>query len=141
MNQDKLNKDLKFGFKAENKVQHILEDHFNTLLFSTKQFATTDYYNDDFEIELKSRNNKHSTYPTTMIGQNKIEYMKKKLNKKRCILVFNFTDGVYYIELNKELLEGNIFKQNCSGGRDDRNINEYKNRGYCYIPISELTKI
>ena len=48
------------------------------------------------EIELKSRRNTYSKFDTTIIGKNKIDYAKS-LNKK-VIFVFNFIDGLYYIE-------------------------------------------
>jgi len=132
--------DLEFGSKSEKKVVEVLEEYFKTILFSNPKYHTTDFSNEDFEIELKSRNNKYKTYPTTMIGQNKIAFMEKHLDKKRCIFCFQFTDGLYYIELTKELIKEK-FIQNENGGREDRGKNEFKNKGYCYIPIKELTKI
>ena len=47
-------------------------------------------------IELKSRRNTYQKYNTTIIGSNKIDYVKT-LNKK-CYFVFCYLDGLYYIE-------------------------------------------
>ena len=126
--------------KCEDEVKKILEDKFNTKLNNTSKYHITDFTNNDFEIELKSRNSISRAYPTTMIGQNKIEYMRKLLSNKRCILCFKFTDGLYYVELTKEILDNDLI-QNKLGGRVDRNKNECKKNGYCYVPISILTKI
>jgi hypothetical protein len=134
-------KDLRDGFKAEDEVLEKFEYYFKTLLTKTKKYATTDFSNSEFEIELKMRNNNYSLYPSTMIGQNKIDYMKLLLinTNKRCILAFKFTDGLYIIELNAENIKS--FQECESGGRKDRGKCEWKNRGYCYIPIKLLTKI
>lgn len=124
------------GLPHESTTKIILEEFFNIKLENTKKFDIVDFKNDEFLIELKTRFNKYSQYPTTMIGQNKINYFKKNLDK-RCILVFKFTDGIYYYELTDK----SSLIENKSGGRNDRDCDEYKNKGYCYINISELTKI
>tara|TARA_R110000823_G_scaffold33961_7_gene94846 strand:- start:2535 stop:2954 length:420 start_codon:yes stop_codon:yes gene_type:complete len=139
MNKIKKN-DLKLGFQSESIVKGLLEKHFNITLISTKSYCVVDYTNEEFEIELKTRNNKYASYPTTMIGQNKINHMKKSLTKgKRCILSFKFTDGLYILELNEDNIK--LLGENQYGGRDDRNKDEYKINGYCFIPITLLTKI
>ena len=55
-----------------------------------------DFYNEDIYIELKSRRNTYNKFNTTIIASNKIDYVKT-LNKK-VIFVFNFIDGLFYIE-------------------------------------------
>tara|TARA_Y100000401_G_scaffold84568_1_gene69853 strand:+ start:220 stop:654 length:435 start_codon:yes stop_codon:yes gene_type:complete len=133
-------KDLEIGFKTEDLVLPILNDYFDTTLSKTKTYDVVDFENEKFCIELKKRNNNYMKYPTTLIPQNKINYMKKQLTlDRRCILVFHFDDGLYYIELNPSNIMN--LEQNKRGGRNDRGICEFKNNGYCYIDIKLLTKI
>lgn len=133
-------KDLIDGFKEEDRVLPILNKHFNISLEKTGKYHIFDYINDKFVVELKKRNNKYNTYPTTMIPQNKINKMKEELLKGlRCVLVFSFLDGIYFIELNEQKIMK--LSQNCKGGRSDRGIIEIKENGYCFIDIKYLTKI
>ena len=88
--------DLDFGKLKEIEIKQILEQYFNTTLQTTSKYNLIDFYNDDIYIELKSRRNTYSKFDTTITGSNKIDYAKS-LNKK-VIFVFNFIDGLYYIE-------------------------------------------
>jgi len=88
--------DLVFGKLKEVEIKEILEGFFNTKLNTSSKYNLIDFYNDDIYIELKSRRNTYQKYNTTIIGSNKIDYVKT-LNKKS-LFVFNFIDGLYYIE-------------------------------------------
>ena len=88
--------DLVFGKLKEIEIKQILEQYFNTTLQTTSKYNLIDFYNDDLYIELKSRRNTYSKFDTTIIGSNKIDYAKS-LNKK-VIFVFNFIDGLFFIE-------------------------------------------
>ena len=88
--------DLKWGKLREIKLKEILELYFNATLQTSTKFGLIDFYNDDLYIELKSRRNAYCKFNTTIIGSNKIDYVKT-LNKKS-LFVFNFIDGLYYIE-------------------------------------------
>ena len=88
--------DLVFGKLKEVEIKEILEQYFNTTLQTSSKYNLIDFYNDDIYIELKSRRNAYQKYNTTIIGSNKIDYAKS-LNKK-VIFVFNFIDGLFFIE-------------------------------------------
>ena len=88
--------DLVFGKLKEIEIKQILEQYFNTTLQTSSKYNLIDFQNEDLYIELKSRRNTYSKFDTTIIGKNKIDYAKS-LNKK-VIFVFNFIDGLYYIE-------------------------------------------
>ena len=88
--------DLDFGKLKEIEIKQILEQYFNTTLQTTSKYNLIDFYNDDIYIELKSRRNTYNKFNTTIIGSNKIDYVKT-LNKK-CYFVFNYLDGLYFIE-------------------------------------------
>ena len=105
--------DLVFGKLKENEIKEILEQYFNTTLQTTSKYNLIDFQNEDLYIELKSRRNTYSKFDTTIIGKNKIDYAKS-LNKK-VIFVFNFIDGLYYIEYSPlfesfDLCEQYIFR-------------------------------
>ena len=61
-----------------------------------------DWVNDNYYVELKSRNNDFNTYPTTMIGFNKVEEWGKDTSNKRYFFLFAFLDGFYEWELTQE---------------------------------------
>lgn len=88
--------DLVFGKLKEIEIKEILEQYFNTKLITSSKYNLIDFYNDEIYIELKSRRNTYQKYNTTIIGCNKIDYVKT-LNKK-CHFVFCYLDGLYYIE-------------------------------------------
>ena len=88
--------DLVFGKLKEIEIKEILEQYFNTTLQTTSKYNLIDFFNDDIYIELKSRRNTYQKYNATIIGSNKIDYVKT-LNKK-CYFVFCYLDGLYYIE-------------------------------------------
>jgi len=128
-----LNKDLEFGGIQENNLLPIFRGKFDALLCKTNKNAIVDYISPKTTLELKSRNCKHNTYDSVMIGKNKIDYAI--LSKKKVILAFNYIDGVYYYEFKKEDVDnGNIeFKM---GGRVDRGRDERKI--YAFINTSIL---
>ena len=107
--------DLVFGKLKEIEIKEILEQYFNTKLNTSSKYNLIDFYNDDIYIELKSRRNTYQKYNTTIIGSNKIDYVKT-LNKK-CYFVFCYLDGLYYIEYSNifdsfDLCEEYIYRDN-----------------------------
>ena len=123
-----MEKDLSFGFSQECKLQPLIET-ITGVLNRTQPYDIFDYYNDTYLVELKSRNNHYSKYPTTMVGYNKLVAADK--SNKVVLFFFKFTDGLYYHKYNP-LIEYTI----QTGGRCDRGRPEYKK--YCYIPINFL---
>ncbi len=129
-------KDLLFGFQKETELKQTIEKHFNCDFDHTDKYHPYDFINKDKKImvELKSRNNSYSKYPTTMIGMNKIKYGME--SDYTCYFLFNFTDGLYYYKLSdKTIVECDISK----GGRKDRGRLEYNQ--YLFIPTVLLTQI
>tara|TARA_R110002072_G_scaffold192291_1_gene349302 strand:+ start:1315 stop:1719 length:405 start_codon:yes stop_codon:yes gene_type:complete len=130
-------KDYKFGSDNETKILEEINKYFDTTLIQTSKWCSWDYENKDYLMELKTRRCNHNSYPTTMIGMNKIDKLLKREEKK--VLLFNFKDGLYFFTLDDDTIKECEINQN--GGRSDRGTNEYKNNGYCYIPFRLLTKI
>ena len=64
--------DLAFGTKNEISCKALIEA-ITGQLTQTEPFHLFDFYNDEYLVELKARRNNYNTYPTTMIGYNKLE--------------------------------------------------------------------
>jgi len=106
------------------------------LIMSNERFNKFDYISSEYLIELKTRFNYYNTFPTTIIPLFKINY-GLSLNKKM-IFLFNFKDGLYYINYDKNIFDTFEIKKNyCS--RKDRGFNEIND--YVFIPIENLIKI
>ena len=108
--------DLQFGKNKEIEIHKMLECYFSTTLQISSKYGLMDFYNDDIYIELKSRRNTYNKYNTTIIGSNKIDYVKT-LNKKS-YFVFYFIDGLFLIEYSDnifnsfDICEQYIFRDN-----------------------------
>lgn len=134
-----LENDLMFGGQNELSAISLLNTYFNTTFRNTKDIYNTPYYQYDFEnedkticIEMKSRRNRHNTYPTTIVPVSKVN---NTIN--RYVFVFHFTDGIYFIDYNKDLFDT----------YETRMINTYRKgivdvpKLHFCIPITDLTKI
>lgn len=132
MNIRKL-QDIQQGTEKEIELFDVIKNKFDIkILTKTKRYHPLDFVDENKKYyEVKSRNCNHNTYTTTMIGLNKIEYIKAK--NLECTFIFSFTDGNYYYCYNcdDELTT-------TKGGRKDRGRPEFKQ--YVYIPISKLNK-
>jgi hypothetical protein len=124
------------GDDAEARLINTFRSYFcKDLVKDKNKWAIMDYYCDCCMVELKSRNDKKDKYETTMVGLNKIKYALKKPNKAS-YFVFEFTDGLYYWELNKDELD--TFEIRLGGTMKRGEIEE---KDYVYIPIEKLVKL
>ena len=101
-----LKNDLAFGLSKEN-IETILNSNFGDEFKNTKELYNDEYYPYDFEglttgtsVEMKSRRNTKTAYPTTIIPTHKVRDTDKKQ-----IFVFNFTNEMCYIEYSKEVFD------------------------------------
>jgi len=104
--------DRNYGFQKEAEVIDLIKETFceslgESDIVNTRDLYNTDYYPYDYEgstnktiFEMKSRRNKKTQYPTTIIPCHKINP-----DNRRQIFIFNFTDACCYIEYNKELFD------------------------------------
>lgn len=122
---------------AEDLYLPLFQEHFPTLKKIKNPYALFDYVTEDEQtyVELKARTNSYATYPTTMVGNNKVEAAKYTPDKTY-YFAFAFTDGVYWIKYDPDLFKTFRVKQ---GGRYDRGRTEVSM--YCWIPIERLTKL
>ena len=111
-------------------------------------YKTYDWVNNDYKIELKSRNNYLNTYNTTIIGYNKVKDWQKDKTNRKYFFLFAYLDGLYEWELNKEnyqkiggnnSIKKNSFSQKPPSPLAYSTFNE--NKEHLYIPIKELKKI
>jgi hypothetical protein len=127
---------LKYGKTKEIEVLPLIKDHFNSdyIKIPKNKYSTYDFIDDTNEIvyELKSRTNKYNQYSTTMIQEDKILNTHYKQ-----IFLFNYIDGLYYIEYDKTLFN-EFDKKKYSQYRTDK-VDVFKN--YIYIPIDKLKQI
>jgi uncharacterized protein with von Willebrand factor type A (vWA) domain len=122
--------DYKFGTAEEEKHLETLRRFFKRdIKKSEDRYSKQDYYDDLYNYEMKSRTNNYSKYPTTMITEDKIT------KNKNLILLFNFTDSLYYIEYNEEKFK-NYRREIFSRANIDWN-----EKPHLYIPIEDLTLI
>lgn len=94
-----LNTDLAFGLPKEDPVLEKLRRHFEEeIAKSTYQYCPHDGFSKTTEYEIKSRRNRYNQYPTTIVPVSKVRDMKRD----RLVFVFNFYDGLYYSEYDKD---------------------------------------
>jgi hypothetical protein len=125
-------KDYTFGKQQEEKQFEAIKTFFKDDIKTTDKFCSYDFESETSLYELKSRNNKYSAYPTTLIPFDKIN------ENKKLIFLFNFVDGLYYIQYCKEEFKNfqlEPFKRHKRYGFND------KEKLYYFIPIEKLIKI
>ena len=110
-------------------------------IFSINLTPTTNYHRLDgidhsnkVVCEIKSRNCFHNTYPTTMIGLDKISFRNITFPDYKFLLVFEFQDGIYHYFYDER--DDHKIKV---GGRNDRGKKEEKL--YCFISKKYLEKL
>ena len=126
--------DYQFGEKNEIEIFELLKPKFDGLQKKSK-YSKFDFETANVKIELKTRRNESTKYPTTMIGLNKIKRCTDP--NKRFLFIFKFTDKTMFIEYNEQLFSNYETKQNA--GRFDRGKPELNE--YCYIPIEHLLEL
>jgi hypothetical protein len=126
--------DYKFGKSMEKKLIEKIDQYFNdSVKEEENEFSKHDFKGQTYTYELKSRNCKYNTFPTTLIPFDKVIP-----NKPNQIFLFNFEDGLYYIEYNEELFKTFSLKTFVRKQRVDYYD---KPKLYYYIPIEKLKQI
>ena len=126
----------KFGTQQEIKLLPIISKYFNEeIKHHTNKFDKFDYQSLTTNYELKSRTNTYKKYPTTYLPKTKL-YL---LDNKKTIFIFNFLDGIYYIDYgeNKDLID-NCYENTITL---TRGVNKGERRVNKNIPIKFLKKL
>jgi hypothetical protein len=132
--------DLKMGEINESKHIDTLCEKFETeLIKDTNKFSIMDWSNKSATVyaELKSRRVNHNTYPTAIVGLNKINFCND--STKTYYFAFSYQDGLYYIKFNKELFKTFEIKNMKISYRGDVGRTEVND--VIHIPVNLLTKI
>jgi len=127
-------RDKIFGINSENKNIETLRKFFNCDLKKTGNYDVFDFECGDTQVELKTRKNCKTKYPTTMICLNKV--IKAEKDNIKSYFCFAFTDKLCYIKYDKEKFDK--YEQR-EGGRSDRGMIE--SSIYVYIPIEDLLDV
>lgn len=126
--------DYKTGTEAEKRILNDINEYFKDDIKQIKdKYNKYDYEGITSIYELKTRTNKYNTFNTTLLGFDKIIN-----NDKKQIFIFNFIDGLYYIEYNKIIFDEFEKKLFVRNKRNDYNDKE---KIYLFIPINKLIKI
>jgi hypothetical protein len=121
--------DYKFGIKEEAEHLNTLRNFFKSdVKRSDSEFAKHDFYDDNYTFEMKSRKIFSSSHRETMITFDKIELEEGK----NLILLFNFCDGLYYIEYDEEKFK-KYRKEIFSRAKLESN-----EKIHLYIPVDDL---
>jgi hypothetical protein len=124
--------DYNKGCNDEIIVLPIITKFFNRDIKKTEnRYSKFDFEDNEFKYEMKSRNNKYNTFPTTLIPAD-------KLVCKNIIFLFKFFDGLYYIEYDEDTFKNFEKSQYCRNKRYGYND---KPKDYIFIPIECLKKI
>lgn len=126
-----MNQDHRLGFASEEQLCENIRRHFGEDLQATTRWCPFDYESPTTVAELKTRRCASTQYPDTMVSHSKI---KKIPPGKRCLLLFQFTDGLFYHEYDP-IIPYRI----ASGGRFDRGRPELSE--YLYVPVTHLKAI
>ena len=124
--------DYNFGREQEIVLLPRLNEFFkDDIKPTTDKFHKYDYEGNKYVYEMKSRTCKMEQYSTTLLPADKVIKTKKQ------IFLFNFTDGLYYIEYDEEVwkdIEIASFRRFRIG------VNDLE-KPYYHIPTTLLKKI
>lgn len=123
--------DKLFGEQQEAVVLPIIREYFKRdIKCAESRFSPYDFYDEEgMTYELKSRSNRFSQYPTTMITADKVK------EGRPVTFLFRFTDGVYFIRYDPNKFK-NYHCQDFS-----RAGVRWNEKPHFYIPIQDLTLI
>lgn len=120
---------LEYGLSNENNVLKIIQNVFSKNIEKSKyKYSKYDYYDvkSKYIFELKTRRITHNQYPTALLNVCKINY-------KNLIVIYEYTDGLFYIKYDEELF--NTFSSNL------QRIHGYsQSQDVINIPYHFLTK-
>jgi hypothetical protein len=101
-----------FGLQQEELIQPILSDAFDCELVKTSgMYNPFDFENTEkkYLIEVKSRHNRRTQYPTTMIGYHKVKCAVEAISRGYSVFyIFNFTDAVCYYQITDVIPEWQV---------------------------------
>ena len=131
--------DYIFGINSEIAKHSQISKLFNTKFERKGGMSVFDFVNTESTIyvDLKTRRIRHDMYPTSIIGANKVEFADMD-NSKSYHFVYQYEDGLYGIQYDKELFKTFEIRDFQRGSRSDYD----RNSQLCYfIPVNHLRKL
>jgi hypothetical protein len=144
---------VKMGeLNEDNYEPDIMEIYGNHIMRSSLKSVNGVYQNKNYWItydwidnvnnikfELKSRNLRHHSFPTTMIGNNKIKNALKD-TEYEYVYFFGFMDGLYEWKLTRENLDK--CRTNIGGVIPSNKYTPFsETKEHLFIPVDDLIKI
>jgi len=98
-----LRDDLSFGLSSETNNRAVIEQFLDVTLEKTDSYSVMDWAdnNKTVYVELKTRRIRHDTYPTAIIGANKVAFCSDP--NKEYYFCYSYLDGLYYIKYDAEV--------------------------------------
>jgi hypothetical protein len=129
--------DYQKGLENEDRVKSILNAYFDDTFEKLPPKHPMDFLGSGGYLEIKGRTCSATKYETTMIPYSKVIYARTATAP--ATFVFTFNDGsIYYIHYNEEQFKS---YEVLDFQRRPRPDHYDRSQLYCYIPISDLTKI
>jgi len=94
-------KQLQYGLSNESNILLIIQNVFSKSIQKSKyKYSKYDYFDKQtkYIFELKTRRIRHDQYPTALLNVCKINY-------KNMIIIYEYTDGYFYIEYDTDLFK------------------------------------
>ena len=130
--------DYEMGVLKERELHSTLEKFFGCVFEKpSNKYSVFDFFSNKCYVELKTRRNNWKTYPSTIVGKNKLDFAKS-IKDRPVYFCFQFQDGLFYWIYNELDIE-NGYVVFGEGGRNDRGRNEYKT--YAYLDVLKLKRI
>ena len=116
--------DLALGLQSEHSNLNTLQNFLSTTLNHNGHYSVFDFSDPTktIHVELKTRRVAHNTYPTAIVGANKVDWCDDP--SKEYWFAFCYTDGIYAIKYQKALFDSFQRSQFSRGARPDANDNE-----------------
>jgi hypothetical protein len=130
--------DYEMGVLKERELHSTLEKFFGCVFEKpSNKYSVFDFFSEKCYMEVKTRRNNWKTYPSTIVGKNKLDFAKS-IKDRPVYFCFQFQDGLFYWIYNELDIE-NGYVVFGEGGRNDRGRNEYKT--YAYLDVLKLKRI
>lgn len=124
-------KDFKYGLATELNSKELIEQHLDiTLDKYNNTYAIMDFFNYDKKVivEVKSRRNKSTAYPTQLIGDNKYQRALKKIAEGfRVYFAWRLTDKMLIYCVNENDEPDIVYLGNFKNGEDAQKLRKIKN--------------
>ncbi len=133
--------DCAFGFSNQQTMKQILDAYFGGNHIEQPRYAKWDFISDDGKrfIEVKSRRCAHDTYPTALVGRNKVSIAESDTDQSHSYyFAYQYTDGAFIVQYDPTLFSSFVCEPFQRGGRAgivDRSVDTY------HIPHNNLSKI